>query len=76
MVDLSRPGDYISVDLVIFDTPYYIYISLQQINFCLYTSELWHHKVQRHLCTLRRHLYTSENWFVMVYDAATWGLKN
>jgi hypothetical protein len=22
MVDLSRPGDYISVDLVIFDTPY------------------------------------------------------
>jgi hypothetical protein len=21
MVDLSRPGDYISVDLVIFDTP-------------------------------------------------------
>jgi hypothetical protein len=24
MVDLSRPGDYIIVDLVIFDTPYYI----------------------------------------------------
>jgi hypothetical protein len=23
MVDLSRPGNYISVDLVIFDTPYY-----------------------------------------------------
>jgi hypothetical protein len=26
----------------------------------------WHHKVQRHLCTLRRHLYTSESWFFVV----------
>jgi hypothetical protein len=27
MVDLSRPGDYISVDLIIFDIPYLLGLS-------------------------------------------------
>jgi hypothetical protein len=26
----------------------------------------WNHKVQRRFCALRRHLYTSESWFVVV----------
>ena len=26
MVDLSRPGDYLSVDLVIFDTPDHVFL--------------------------------------------------
>jgi hypothetical protein len=34
----------------------------------------WHHKVQRCLCTLWRHLYTSKSWFVAVRGLLMTGL--